>query len=56
MHYWITLNTNAVSHIRGVGVNWVLLKCIEIVISTDKGHFWLSILLQKYYKTKTFPK
>ena len=58
MHYWITLtlNTNAVSHIRGVGVNWALLKCIEIVISTDKGHFWLSILLQKYYKTKTFHK
>ena len=35
MHYSIslTLNTNAVSHIRGVGVNWALLR------RTDKCHF-----------------
>ena len=41
MHYWIslTLDTNAVSHIRGVGVNWALLSCIEIVSSTEKRHF-----------------
>ena len=41
MHYWIslTLNTNTISHIRGVGVNWALLRCIEIVSSTDKRHF-----------------
>ena len=41
MHYWIslTLDTNAVSHIRGVGVNWTLLSCIEIVSSTEKRHF-----------------
>ena len=41
MHYWIslTLNTNAVSHIRRVAVNWDLLRCIEIVSSTDKCHF-----------------
>ena len=41
MHYWISLalNKNAVSHIRGVGVNWALLRCIEIVSSTDKRHF-----------------
>ena len=41
MHYWIslTLNTNAVSHIRGVGVNLILLRCIGIVSSTDKPHF-----------------
>ena len=39
-HYWIslTLNTNTVSNIRGVGVNWALLRCIEIVSSTDKRH------------------
>ena len=42
MHYWIslTLNTNAISHIRGVGVNWTLLRCIEIVNSTNKHHFF----------------
>ena len=42
MHYWIslTLNTNAVSHIRGVGVNWALLRCMEIVSSTNKHHFF----------------
>ena len=41
MHYWIslTVNTNVVSHIRGVGVYWALLRCIEIVSSTDKDHF-----------------
>ena len=41
MHYWIslTLNTNPVSHIRGVVVNWVLLRCIGIVSSTDKRNF-----------------
>ena len=41
MHYWIrlTLNTNAISHIKGVGVNWALLRCMEIVSSTDKHHF-----------------
>ena len=41
MHYWISLilNTNAVSHIRGVGVNWALLRCIGIVSSADKRHF-----------------
>ena len=41
MHYWIslTLNTNAVSHIRGVRVNLILLRCIGIVSSTDKPHF-----------------
>ena len=41
MHYWIslTLDTNAVSHIREVGVNWALLSCIEIVSSTEKRHF-----------------
>ena len=41
MHYWIslTLNTNAVSHIRRVRVNWILLRCIGIVSSTDKPHF-----------------
>ena len=41
MHYWIslTLNRNAVSYIRGVGVNWALLRCIGIVNSTDKSHF-----------------
>ena len=41
MNYWIslTLNMNAVSHIRGVGVNWVPWRCIEIVNSTDKRHF-----------------
>ena len=41
MHYWIalTLNTNAVSHIRGVGVNWALLRFIEIVRSADKRNF-----------------
>ena len=39
-YYWIslTLNMNAVSN-RGVGVNWVLWRCIEIVNSTDKRHF-----------------
>ena len=39
---WISLtsNTNAVSHIRGVGVNWALLRCIEIVSSTNKRHFF----------------
>ena len=30
---------NAVSHVGGVGVNWALLRCIEIVSSTDKRHF-----------------
>ena len=41
MHYWIvlTLNRNAVSHIRGVGVNWALLRFIEIVRSADKCNF-----------------
>ena len=41
MHYWIslTLNRNAVSYIRGVGVNWALLRCIGIINSTDKSHF-----------------
>ena len=41
MHYWIslTLNTNTVSHIRGVGVNWTFLRRIEIVSSIDKRHF-----------------
>ena len=41
MHYWIslTLNMNAVSHIRVVGVNWALLRCIEIESSTYKRHF-----------------
>ena len=41
MHYWIslTLNTNAVSHIRGVGVNWALLRCIGIVSSRDERLF-----------------
>ena len=39
-HCWIslTLNTNTVSNIRGVGVKWALLRCIEIVSSTDKRH------------------
>ena len=43
IHNWIglTLNTNAVSHIRGVGVNRALLRCIEIIVnSTDKRHFF----------------
>ena len=46
MHYWIslTLNTNAVSHIRGVGLNWSLLKCIEIASSTSKRHFLVTNL------------
>ena len=35
----LTLNTNVVSDIRGEGVNWVLLGCIEIASSTDKSHF-----------------
>ena len=41
MYYWIslTLNTNAASHIRRVGVNWALLRSIGIVSSTDKCHF-----------------
>ena len=41
MHYWISLalNTNPVSHIRGVGVNLALLRCIGIASSTDKRHF-----------------
>ena len=41
MHYWIslTLNTDAVFHIRGVPVNWTLFRCIEIISSTDKSHF-----------------
>ena len=41
MHYSIslTLNTKAVSHIRGVGVNWTVLRCIETVSSTDKRYF-----------------
>ena len=46
MHYWIslTLNTNAVSHIRGVGLNWSLLKFIEIASSTSKRHFLVTNL------------
>ena len=49
MHYWIslTLNRNAVSHIRGVGVNWTLLSCIEIVSSTDKRHILVINLASK---------
>ena len=41
MHYWISfaLNTKAASRIRGVGVNWALSRCIEIVSSTNKRHF-----------------
>ena len=33
MHYWVSLilNMNVVSHIRGVGVSWALLRCTEIV-------------------------
>ena len=43
MHYWIslTLNMNAVSHIREVGVNWTLSGCLETIGSTDKRHFLL---------------
>ena len=42
IHYWISLilNTNAVSHIRGVGLNWALLRGTEIVSSTNKHHFF----------------
>ena len=54
MHYWIslTLNTNAVSYIRGLGVNWALLRCIEIVSSTDKPHFLLINLASKVIQDK----
>ena len=58
MHYWIslTLNTNTVSRIRGVGVNWALLRRIEILSSTDKHHSLVIILTSEVYKTKTFYK
>ena len=54
MHYWISLslNTNAVSHIRGVGVNWTLLRCIEIVSSTDKRHFLVINLTSEVLRDK----
>ena len=29
---------NAVSHIRGAGFNWALLRCIGIVSSRDKRY------------------
>ena len=52
MHYWIslTLNTNVVSYIRGVGVNWALLRCIGIVSSTDKRHFLVINLASEVQK------
>ena len=52
MHYWIglTLNTNTVSHIRGTGVNWALLSCIEIVSSTYKCHFLVINLASEVLK------
>ena len=58
MHYWIslTLNTNVVSHIRGVGVNWALLRCIRIVSATDKRHSLVINLTSKVLQTKTFHK
>ena len=37
-------------------VNWALLRCKEIVSSTDKCYFLVSVLLLKYCKTKTFHK
>ena len=54
MHNWIgfTLNTNAVSHIKGVGDNCALLMCIEIVDSTDKRHFLVTILASKVLQDK----
>ena len=54
MHYWIslTLNTNAVSYIREVGVNWTLLRCIEIVSSTDKRHFLVINLTSEVLRDK----
>ena len=52
MHYWIslTLNTNVVSYIRGVGVNWALLRCIGIASSTDKRHFLVINLASEVQK------
>ena len=54
MCYWIslTLNTNAVSHIRGVGVNWALLRCIGIISSTDKCHFLVINLASEVLQDK----
>ena len=54
MHYWIslTLNTNAVSHDRGVGVKGALLRCIEIVSSTYKRHFLVINLASEVLQDK----
>ena len=54
MHYWIslTLNTNVVSHDRELGVNWALLRCIEIVSSTYKRHFLVINLASEVLEDK----
>ena len=49
MHYW---NANAVFHIREVGVNCVLLRCIEIVSSTDERHFLVINLASEVLQDK----
>ena len=54
MHYWIslTLNTNVVSHDRELGVNWALLRWIEIVSSTYKRHFLVINLASEVLQDK----
>ena len=54
VHYWIslTLNTNPVSYHRGVGVNWALLRCIEVVSSTYKRQFLVINLASEVLQDK----
>ena len=49
MHYW---NVNAVFNIREVGINWVPLRCLEIVSSTDERHFLVINLASEVLQDK----